>query len=65
MARLHQPIVRPTDRIALISKDFQPAHRLGKVWRPRQGSNLRPQVSYHFGFRRRREAFVVWTIPSP
>ena len=21
--------------------------------------------SYHFGFRRRREAFVVWTIPSP
>src|SRR5258708_6485590 len=21
--------------------------------------------SYHFGFRRRRLAFVVWTIPSP
>jgi hypothetical protein len=27
---------------------------------------LRPYgFSYHFGFRRRREAFVVWTIPSP
>ena len=27
---------------------------------------LRPNgFSYHFGFRRRRLAFVVWTIPSP
>lgn len=27
---------------------------------------LRPYgFSYHFGFRRRRLAFVVWTIPSP
>ena len=27
---------------------------------------LRPYgFSYHFGFRRRRKAFVVWTIPSP
>ena len=36
-------------------------------WRPRQDSNLRPQDSYHFGFRRRlrMETFVVWTVPSP
>jgi hypothetical protein len=27
---------------------------------------LRPYgFSYHFGFRRRHSAFVVWTIPSP
>jgi len=27
---------------------------------------LRPNgFSYHFGFRRRHPAFVVWTIPSP
>ncbi|TBD01827.1 hypothetical protein ELH24_21720 [Rhizobium ruizarguesonis] len=34
-------------------------------WCPREDSNLRPQDSYHFGFSRRPEAFVVWTVPSP
>ena len=35
------------------------------MWRPREDSNLRPQDSYHFGFRRRPKTFVVWTVPSP
>lgn len=25
----------------------------------------RNRFSYHFGFRRRQSAFVVWTVPSP
>jgi len=37
----------------------------GKGWCPRRDSNPRPQDSYHFGFRRRLSAFVVWTVPSP
>src|SRR5690606_31834003 len=47
--------------------DCRPAMRGGHRkkrragWRPRQDSNLRPQDSYHFGFRRRLRRRRSWS----
>src|SRR5690606_34501563 len=47
----------------------QTAGNGGERWCPRPGSNRHDRevegFSYHFGFRRRPQPFVVWSTPSP
>jgi hypothetical protein len=63
------PFRRPTPSSDLRDRGFPCPAGNSLIWCGRRDLNphslARSRFSYHFGFRRRLWAFVVWTVPSP